>query len=76
MIILNTECNATASIFPLTIDHLYHFFIVLDFELEMKIRRPTKSMRLIPTTIMMVSKETLGNVTGNSEMISSTVAFA
>ena len=75
-IILNNECNATASIFPLTIDHLYHFLIVLDFELEMKMRRPTKSMRLIPTTMMMVSTETLRNVMGNSEMISSIVAFA
>ena len=53
-----------------------HFFIVLVFELEMKMRRPTKSMRLIPTTMMMVSRETLRNVMGNSEMMSSTVAFA
>ena len=53
-----------------------HFFIVLVLELEMKMRRPTKSMRLIPTTMMMVSRETLRNVMGNSEMMSSTVALA
>ena len=76
LINLNNECIATVSIFSLTIDHLYHFFIVLDFELEMKMRRPTKSMKLIPTTMMMVNTETLRNVMGNSDMISSTVAFA
>ena len=82
------QCNITASIFPLTTDHLEldfsaswhlgaaHFFIVLVFELEMKMRRPTKSMRLIPTTMMMVSRETLRNLMGNSEMMTSTVAFA